>query len=371
MLIRHSSALLLTAAATVVQGFEHSNPFFMVASEPLAATALESRQIATAHDVETQVLKSLGGCGHQYYFVVSQPGLTAVDIRDEAKMPRMRRRVAAAGAGGMVEVPEVVGELDAGRLAGRIAQQCSCEVEDVPLSDAHVFPITAKTSPAVIRLHGEHLGEGKMRTDVLSSQDAGLDRYINNTTGLTVPYVVIYTSASAVVDEPATYEMDEPFPELHADLKRHVDSRYVQGNNTADDAQAGLPLFERYQFLSPGTHPCTSTCRAPCADRVCYRYLHGTVDQRVALPDPVRGRVRDRRVGGVIYGVQQGDGTAGAEGQATVDAASVAAGQQGSDIGGHEPDEFDLCSIRSLIEWRRPACKASGNNPAASFEASV
>nr|POE82777.1 hypothetical protein CFP56_68181 [Quercus suber] len=253
MLIRRSLALLLAAAVTLVQSFEHSHPFFMVANEPLASTALTSRQIATAHDVEAQVLKSLGECVHQYYFVVSQPGLTAADIRDEATVPNIRKRVAGAAADGMVEIPEVVGELDAVRLAERIAQQCGREVEEVSLSATPTFPSSNnKMSPAVIRLQGGHLGEGKMRTDVLLSQDSRVDTYISNATAHHVPYVVIYTSAPTMMDELATYEMDEPFPELHAGLKRHVEPSYVKRANTTDDVQAGLPLFERYQFLSPG-----------------------------------------------------------------------------------------------------------------------
>lgn len=56
------------------------------------------------------------------------------------------------------------------------------------------------------------------------------------------------------VDPP--YEMDEPYPTLHTDLKRdleahrrHVESR--QSNGT-DNPQSSLALFEKYQFLTPG-----------------------------------------------------------------------------------------------------------------------
>lgn len=49
------------------------------------------------------------------------------------------------------------------------------------------------------------------------------------------------------------YEMDEPYPSaLHTDLKRDL-SAYRRQSDNNEDMQAGLPLFEKYQFLSPGT----------------------------------------------------------------------------------------------------------------------
>lgn len=66
------------------------------------------------------------------------------------------------------------------------------------------------------------------------------------------PYVVIFTTAPETKHEPPAYEMDEQYTELHTDLKRHIETRQVKRQNGTDDAQAGLPLFERYQFLSPG-----------------------------------------------------------------------------------------------------------------------
>ena len=44
--------------------------------------------------------------------------------------------------------------------------------------------------------------------------------------------------------------MDEPYPEApHIDLKR--DTGLHRRQDSDDDMQAGLPLFEKYQFLSP------------------------------------------------------------------------------------------------------------------------
>jgi hypothetical protein len=39
---------------------------------------------------------------------------------------------------------------------------------------------------------------------------------------------------------------------MHTDLKRDLNS-YVSRASNASNPQANLPLFEKYQFLSPGT----------------------------------------------------------------------------------------------------------------------
>jgi hypothetical protein len=52
------------------------------------------------------------------------------------------------------------------------------------------------------------------------------------------------------------YEMDEPYPSaLHQDLKRDIKFEPLKSSNSSDSnkhMQDGLPLFEKYQFLSPG-----------------------------------------------------------------------------------------------------------------------
>jgi hypothetical protein len=53
--------------------------------------------------------------------------------------------------------------------------------------------------------------------------------------------------------EPAEnlYEMDEPYPSaMHQGLKRDIKYEPLKSGNHS--MQDGLPLFEKYQFLSPG-----------------------------------------------------------------------------------------------------------------------
>lgn len=70
------------------------------------------------------------------------------------------------------------------------------------------------------------------------------------------PSVLIYTTtppAPAPHSHEKAYEMDDPFPSsLHTDLKRDLGQHARQDSDRGEDLQAGLPLFERYNFLSQG-----------------------------------------------------------------------------------------------------------------------
>lgn len=71
------------------------------------------------------------------------------------------------------------------------------------------------------------------------------------------PLVVVFASAPAVSSRHATqqYESDQIDPSLrHQELKRDDAFHKLASNSSSgkDNFQDGLPLFERYQYLSPG-----------------------------------------------------------------------------------------------------------------------
>ena len=50
------------------------------------------------------------------------------------------------------------------------------------------------------------------------------------------------------------YEMDEPYPSaLHQDLRRDIKYEPLKSSSNGT-MQDGLPLFEKYQFLTPGKY---------------------------------------------------------------------------------------------------------------------
>lgn len=65
--------------------------------------------------------------------------------------------------------------------------------------------------------------------------------------------MIVSTPATAFQEDvDHVYEMDESYlSTLHGDLKRDV-AIHRRASNSSDNMQDGLPLFEKYQYLSPG-----------------------------------------------------------------------------------------------------------------------
>jgi len=63
--------------------------------------------------------------------------------------------------------------------------------------------------------------------------------------------VILLSAPSTGEPAESVYEMDEPYPSaMHQGLKRDIKYEPLKSGNHS--MQAGLPLFEKYQFLSPG-----------------------------------------------------------------------------------------------------------------------
>ena len=86
------------------------------------------------------------------------------------------------------------------------------------------------------------------------------------------PSVLLYITSPppAAAQEHADghlYEMDEPYPSAyHTDLKRDLHMHKRESNDS--DMQKGLPLFEKYQFLTPGTFLISPMAEATTADDI-------------------------------------------------------------------------------------------------------
>jgi len=64
--------------------------------------------------------------------------------------------------------------------------------------------------------------------------------------------IIISAPITTVEHTDRIYEMDEPYPSaLHQDLRRDIKYEPLKSSSNST-MQDGLPLFEKYQFLSPG-----------------------------------------------------------------------------------------------------------------------
>ena len=64
--------------------------------------------------------------------------------------------------------------------------------------------------------------------------------------------IIISTPLGTVEHTDRIYEMDEPYPSaLHQGLRRDIKYEPLKSSSNST-MQDGLPLFEKYQFFSPG-----------------------------------------------------------------------------------------------------------------------
>jgi len=251
------AALFFAASA---QAFKTTSPFFLLSTQPLDASILSSAQIATAGKVHEQTIQALSSCDAAFYVVVSQPGLSATDLQDGKAMPRMRKRALHSSTmyDSSLQISEIVGELDAQKIVEDLQERCNIDwrVEE----GTYDLAAAKSMSQAVmkVQLPALHPGE-QARKDGLEAADARIEAILapiaNNT-----KHVLIYTSSpptsahyAAEADEAIAYQMDEPAgaAAMHLDLKREMEAQ-PYGSRNSTEHQKGLPLFERYQFLSPG-----------------------------------------------------------------------------------------------------------------------
>ena len=106
-------------------------------------------------------------------------------------------------------------------------------------------------------------------------------------------YTVIYTTTPLSsekqhpVSEPSTYQMDNTMsPLLHIDLKRDL----AVHERAASAIVTSLPLFEKYQYFTPGKH-CELAYKVPKCTKP-FRHFHGGFSCIYTLDDLLRCHFR-------------------------------------------------------------------------------
>lgn len=280
----------------------------------ISSPHLPSASIAranTLHDSLSSVLKS---CEWDNYILVSQPSQTAADFTKWGAYPHMRRwldgkdeNIKTATA-----VPEVVGEINIDSLAKQLELECKASVEDVDASAGYV-PI-GDDSKRIMKIVFPNL------PSLLSDRAAKVvehDSFLNAVlSGMQdQSYIIFYTSTPpsakahpAPEHELHLYEMDESFPSaLHIDLKRDVEAH--QSNSTVNST---LPLFEKYQYFTPGMSLSPTFLLVQTTLTLSSDFHEHSGVYRPFL-DPLRWSISYRRSASLIFRFQQGNGPYGTE----------------------------------------------------------
>ncbi|KAM0335720.1 hypothetical protein ACHAQA_000770 [Verticillium albo-atrum] len=228
--MRPSYSAGLLALATSANAFADSSPFVLLSTAKFAQ-APEAAQLQTGSQVLSAVQTILDSCPTENYHIISQPNANAADIRGEhCKVASVCNAISNDKVNGRYSVAEVLGEVDASTVTEYIRSACSKQGQTPKIWDT---PLPALSSSG--------------RDSQLADNDHLISITLNEILEFD-SYTVIYLTSPS---EQTTYEADFNEP-LHEDLKRlraRVAPSPRADNNTAWEK---LPLFEKYQFFTPG-----------------------------------------------------------------------------------------------------------------------
>ncbi|KAL8968609.1 MAG: hypothetical protein Q9183_002380 [Haloplaca sp. 2 TL-2023] len=241
---------------------QDSNRFLPV-SNLLGRLLADLPQIASADKIKDTVVSQLSKCLSDTYIVVTQPGVHAEDYSDRYAAPYLRRHISGENEGSRssATVPDVLGNVDVDGIVEEVEKTCEAALLKVDASTGS-FVVADDPHPRVINLEFPSLPtDPKNRASKLKDNDAFLSSILS--TLPTSKYTVIYTTTpSSTPPNAAThhdhldqqiYEMDTSFSsQHHMEIKRDVNGHTVMGKREENVSLPDAPLFERYQYFSPG-----------------------------------------------------------------------------------------------------------------------
>ncbi|KAL8713560.1 MAG: hypothetical protein Q9220_002422 [cf. Caloplaca sp. 1 TL-2023] len=257
----------LAWSANLVTAFRDTSPFILFSTSDLHISPLS--QIASASTIHDTLLSQVEStCPSDTYVVVTQPGARTSDFQDHFAAPQLRRRLLGEEKNikTRISVNEVLGEIDTASWVRELESKCDVAVQGIDASTGS-FTIADDPNPRLIKLEFPPLPttNTKDRASKLRENDdylASVLDLIPSTAKYTVIYISVSSSPStsftAMEVEEATYEMDSSFSsqhhmEVHRDLTTH-DKRDVDDTMKQNVTLPNAPLFEKYQYFTPGTH---------------------------------------------------------------------------------------------------------------------
>ncbi|XXH00279.1 tropomyosin-2 [Hypoxylon texense] len=215
-----STAAALAACCASAQAFSDTSPFLLWSTAKLEEPSTPD-QIQSMGEVHASIEKLLADCPTERYLIVSQPNVHAGDLLPNGVVPNLDRSVRKAQF--MHTVAEVTGQLDTKTIAAYIRRAC----EKPFIDELNLTPLPSINSAETLKENDEELG---MVLEQFEREGS---------------YTVIYAGSQR--ETPKTYTAD--FQEaVHTELKRSLHGL----RQRADNSTRNLPLFEKYQYFSPG-----------------------------------------------------------------------------------------------------------------------
>ncbi|KAL5317955.1 hypothetical protein ACEPPN_015059 [Leptodophora sp. 'Broadleaf-Isolate-01'] len=243
------SIAALAATVTCAAAFKDTSPFLMFSDSPLPKD-VNTAQLQSSTSILASAKAHLSTCPSQIYYILTQPSLTSSEL--SAHAPHLRNAIVHSSVQGRLAVNDVLGlkASDGDELQALLEKECGAQV--VRLGDVRSAIAGGKVSVAReswAGLKGSKEDRGRMIEDI----DSKLYQHLHAlSTGPKYTVIFLSTPASNIAPESTAekaiiYEPKFMEP-LHMDLKRDIYARERNESGTVDQR----PLFEKYNFLSPG-----------------------------------------------------------------------------------------------------------------------
>ncbi|KAI1824642.1 ER protein BIG1 [Xylaria intraflava] len=229
--MRFSLTAALAGLCASAHAFSDSSPFILFSTAKLSKPTSQD-QLQSSSRILESTKQLLSSCPTNHYLLVSQPNLNAGHLSSKASVPRLSSSLDHAASS--YSVAEVGGELDVRSIAAYLRETCELSRSAIDVIDLSPVPSSVADSAKTLKENDDELGA------VLAQYEASAGD----------SYTVIYTGG-ARAEKPQTYVAE--FTENAAgrsELKRQLHG--VNGVRRQEKNDKDLPLFEKYQFFTPG-----------------------------------------------------------------------------------------------------------------------
>ncbi|RYO87326.1 hypothetical protein DL766_007666 [Monosporascus sp. MC13-8B] len=239
--MRLSTTGALAAFCATAHAFSDSSPFILFSTAKLPKPA-SLDQLQSSSQVMESAKHLLKSCPTTRYLVVSQPNLNAAHLAAGQAVPNLYQRLEKAES--RLSIAEVIGDLDVKELSDYIRE--SCDGKSATVDVFELGPIATTQSATALKENG-------ISCSIIFRQTANVDCGADDQLAAVLEqyqvegsYTVIY-AAGPRTEAPKTYTADFQ-DSTHVELKRQLQHL---GKRALNDT-SNLPLFEKYQFFTPG-----------------------------------------------------------------------------------------------------------------------
>ncbi|KAI0977342.1 ER protein BIG1 [Xylaria arbuscula] len=229
--MRLSIAAALAGLCASSQAFSDSSPFILFSTAKLSKPTSQD-QLQSSSRVLESTKKLLSSCPTNRYLFISQPNLNAAHLSSSAAVPKLSESLGNAASS--YSIAEVAGELDVRSIAAYIQEACELPRSSVSVVELLPVPSSAAESAQALKENDDELGI------VLEQYKAAAGE----------SYTVVYAGGPRT-EKPQTYTAE--FTDSgagHSELKRQLHD--VKGFKRQANFDKNLPLFEKYQYFTPG-----------------------------------------------------------------------------------------------------------------------